>query len=235
MTFAKADNRPVCDWKMDADGSVLISDAVEPEGGCRVPDGFKRFVLQAQVLDKHGHILDGDADPLSKHGCDHKDTPEWRKEHGKIMKHESPSTTLPDTTTVSDTTTMATIASVGVPVAPMKVPEVPTMSTPMLMGLLSGAVSSAIMPALMNFLKGKLKFKKDKIQQEEKQENPTDCRTHNLKCTINQRNVKRELADLEGRLAELESKERSPSFEFSPSKMDDLVERVEKLEKKRKK
>lgn len=233
MAPVEVDNRPVCDWKMDADGSVLISDAIEPEGGCRVPEGFRRFVLQAQVLDKHGHVLDGDADPLGKFGCDHKDTPEWRKEHRKMVKQEKDSTTLLDTTTVSDTTTMATIASVGVSEAPVKVPEVPMMSAPILMGLLSGVVSSAAMPALMNLLKGRLK--KGKVKQEEKPENPTDCRTHNLKCTINQRNVKRELANLEERLAELESKERSPSLEFSPSKIDDLVERVEKLEKKRKK
>ena len=94
-------------------------------------------------------------------------------------------------------------------------------------GALAGAVSSAGMPALMNlaksFIKGKLKIKKsgDGKPQEEKEE-PTDCKTHQIKASA-------KFASISARISALENKDSGFSMESNP--LEDLEERIEKLEK----
>ena len=39
-----SDDRPVCNWPLDANGLVRVMDAVEPVGGCRLPLGLRGFV-----------------------------------------------------------------------------------------------------------------------------------------------------------------------------------------------
>jgi hypothetical protein len=94
-------------------------------------------------------------------------------------------------------------------------------------GALAGAVSSAGMPAVMNlaksFIKGKLKLNKsgDSKPEEEKEE-PTDCKTHQLKAGA-------KFASISARLSALENKGSGISMEGNP--LEDLEERIEKLEK----
>jgi hypothetical protein len=191
------------------------------------------LTFSSEVLDKHGHVLEeGDNDPKAKNGCDHRDTPEWKAEHAKkAPKKIVEVKKMPQAEVVQPP---ATIASVSVPVAPVDVPKPPPvgMTGIMLVGMLSGAVTSAAMPALMNFLKSRLK--KSKPKQEKKEDPVVDCKTHNMKCTIHQQNVKRELESLSARVSRVEEEEMSPSLSFD-DKVDDLVKRIEQLESKKKK
>jgi hypothetical protein len=69
-------------------------------------------------------------------------------------------------------------------------------------GAISGAVSSMGMPALTNLvknlIKSKLKGKKD-VQQKEETEEPTDCKTHQIKTNL-------KFTKLAARITALESK-----------------------------
>lgn len=95
-------------------------------------------------------------------------------------------------------------------------------------GALAGAVSSAGMPAVMNlaksFIKGKLKINKssESSKPEEEKEEPTDCKTHQLKAGA-------KFASISARLSALENKGSGISMEGNP--LEDLEERIEKLEK----
>jgi len=100
-------------------------------------------------------------------------------------------------------------------------------------GALAGAISSAGMPALANlakrFIKGKLKLKSksggDSKPEEEKEE-PTDCKTHQIKAGA-------KFASISARLSALESKNSQGDSPFKKlnSEDNDLEERLEKLEK----
>ena len=100
-------------------------------------------------------------------------------------------------------------------------------------GALAGAISSAGMPALANlaksFIKGKLKLKSksggDSKPEEEKEE-PTDCKTHQLKASA-------KFASISTRLSALESRNSQGDSPFGKlnSEDNDLEERLEKHEK----
>lgn len=96
-------------------------------------------------------------------------------------------------------------------------------------GALAGAISSAGMPALTNlaksFIKGKLKLNKGGNQSnrpEDEKDEPTDCKTHQLKASA-------KFASISARIAALENKGSGLSMESNP--LEDLEERIEKLEK----
>lgn len=97
-------------------------------------------------------------------------------------------------------------------------------------GALAGAASSAGMPALTNlaknFLKNKLKGKKANEKSEEEQEEPTDCKTHQIKSNA-------KLAKISARIAAIESRnsEQSKLFSADSNPLENLEERIEKIEK----
>jgi len=96
-------------------------------------------------------------------------------------------------------------------------------------GALAGAASSAGMPAVTNLVKNlirnKLKGKKGGEQKEETEE-PTDCKTHQIKSNA-------KLAKISARISALESRtsEQSKLFNADSNPLEDLEERIEKLEK----
>jgi hypothetical protein len=96
-------------------------------------------------------------------------------------------------------------------------------------GAISGAVSSMGMPALTNLvknlIKSKLKGKKD-VQQKEETEEPTDCKTHQIKTNL-------KFTKLAARITALESKpsQESKLFNADSNPLEGLEERIEKLEK----
>ena len=103
-------------------------------------------------------------------------------------------------------------------------------------GAAAGAISSAGMPALTNlaksFIKGKFKLKLkgnnsggDSKPEEEKEE-PTDCKTHQIKAGA-------KFASISARLSALESRSSGESglFNADGNPLEDLEERIEKLEK----
>jgi hypothetical protein len=102
-----------------------------------------------------------------------------------------------------------------------------------MVGALAGAVSSAGMPALTNLIKNliknKLKGKKGGEKKEEEAEEPTDCKTHQLKSNA-------KMVKMAARIAALESKpaEKSNLFDGNSNPLEDLEERIEKLEKQAK-
>jgi hypothetical protein len=98
-----------------------------------------------------------------------------------------------------------------------------------MVGALAGAVSSAGMPALTNLvknlIKSKLKGKKGGEQKEETEE-PTDCKTHQLKSNA-------KMVKMSARISVLENKTSNESklFNADNNPLEDLEERIEKLEK----
>jgi len=95
-------------------------------------------------------------------------------------------------------------------------------------GALAGAISSAGMPALVNlaksFVKGKLKLKGKSAESrpEDEKDEPTDCKTHQLKASA-------KFASISARISALENKGSGLSMDTNP--LEDLEERIEKLEK----
>ena len=73
------DTRPVCNWKLDANGFANIKDMVEPEGGCRLPPGLRGWKSDVTLVDENGHPADSDDPAADK--CNHRDTPEWQAAH----------------------------------------------------------------------------------------------------------------------------------------------------------
>lgn len=99
-------------------------------------------------------------------------------------------------------------------------------------GALAGAISSAGMPALTNlaksFIKGKLKLKgkSGETKPEEEKDEPTDCKTHQLKASA-------KFASISARISALENRSSGDSklFNGEANPLEDLEERIEKLEK----
>jgi hypothetical protein len=99
-------------------------------------------------------------------------------------------------------------------------------------GALAGAVSSAGMPALTNlaksFIKGKLKLKgkSAETKPEEEKDEPTDCKTHQIKASA-------KFASISARISALENRGNGESklFNGDSNPLEDLEGRIEKLEK----
>jgi len=139
---------------------------------------------------------------------------------------------------VADAGVVQTIATLEQPKADPVVPKpqpAPDSSAAVTatIGALAGAISSAGMPALANlaksFLKGKLKLKGksggDSKPEEEKEE-PTDCKTHQIKAGAKFASISARISALEAKNSEGES-----PFKKLNSEDNDLEERLEKLEK----
>ncbi len=109
-------------------------------------------------------------------------------------------------------------------------------------GALAGAASSAGMPAVTNLvknlIKNKLKFKKkggDSKPEEEKEE-PTDCKTHQIKASAKFTSLSARITALENRpQPESKSSFDTDSFDDLDDKLKKLEKRIKMLEAKRKK
>lgn len=135
-----------------------------------------------------------------------------------------------------DTAAQQTVASVeqpkADPVVPKPAPAGDASTTiTVAIGALAGALSSAGTPALTNlvknFLKNKLKGKKSSQPKEEEPEEPTDCKTHQLKSNA-------KIAKMAARITALENKPtnyKEQESNFGTDTLSDLEERIEKLEK----
>jgi DNA repair exonuclease SbcCD ATPase subunit len=117
------DNRPVCNWKLDANGFANIKDLVEPEGGCRLPPGLRGWKSDVALVDENGHPADSDDPAADK--CNHRDTPEWRAAHQRaklparhpvVKKETKMEEQIPAPVAVPEVP--KTVAAVGVPAVP---------------------------------------------------------------------------------------------------------------------
>jgi hypothetical protein len=121
----------------------------------------------------------------------------------------------------------STVATVSVPSKPVSVPPKPqggVESLPILMGAIAGAVSSAGMPALNNLAKKLLKdMLKGKSKAGEEKQEVTDCKTHQIQSNAR-------MTALSSRVTVLESQSK-PELQLPSDDMEELVDRIEKLEK----
>lgn len=116
-----------------------------------------------------------------------------------------------------------TVATVEVPSVPVQTPPKPPegSSLPMLVGALSGALASVGTPAITNFVKSLIQDRLRGKRGESKDEQPTDCKTHQIRANLR-------FNGLSSRLSALESK---PSMPELPVDLEELEERVEHLER----
>lgn len=210
------DPRPVC---IIPDGGFSSLEQIE---NCKIPQNYFGTLIsfKSQIVDKHGHILEGDSDPKSKNGCDHRETPEWKAEH-KVKQKK-----------VIQSEEIKTKEIIEVPSVPIeKPPEVKKVdgiaSMPMLMGAIAGVVSSAAGPFFGNLVKNFLNKKVLKNNSKQEDNSPTDCKTSQIKFITR-------FGQLETRISKLESEDNS-QFSFGSDEFEDLINRIEKLEKKKKK
>jgi len=206
------DPRPVC--TIPDGGFASIKDI----GDCKFPQDYVGTLISfsQKINDKNGKPLDGDNDPSAK---EQKVKHAHRKIEKKELKPERPEF----------------IATVEAPEQPVDIPKPPQKmdtlaSLPLLTGAIAGAVSSAVGPMAANFIKGLLKnlLKSNKSNsKEEKREQPTDCKTSQL-------NAFARFKTLETKVSALEKKERSADMSVDNNKLEELIERIENLEKRRK-
>ena len=104
----------------------------------------------------------------------------------------------------------------------------PAVTITVTIGALAGALSSAGTPVLTNlvknFIKNKLKGKKGESKPEEEKEQPTDCKTHQIKASA-------KFTSINARLSALEGKNSGGDSSLSKLNSEDIEERLEKLEK----
>jgi hypothetical protein len=102
---------------------------------------------------------------------------------------------------------------------------------PVVTGAIAGAISSVGMPALTNFAKSllnnKLKLNKKDSKSEEKEE-PTDCKTHQIKAASKFASLSARITALENSLG---SGDKAANISSISDDFEELQEKVEKLEK----
>jgi hypothetical protein len=206
------DPRPVC---IVPDGGFA---SLKDIGDCKFPQDYVGTLISfsQKINDKNGKPLDGDNDLRAK---EQKVKHAHKKIEKKEIKSEQPEF----------------IATVEVPAPPVDVPKPPQKmdtfaSLPLLTGAIAGAVSSAVGPMAANFVKtlSKNLLKSNKSNsKEEKKEQPTDCKTSQL-------NAFARFKMLETKVSALEKKERSADMNADRNNLEELIERIENLEKRRK-
>lgn len=161
--------------------------------GCVLPNGLC-ISTAVRIEDRHGHELDGDYDPLGHHGCQHKDTPEWKRAYREARealhrKKDLTMSTEATTTTVTPVpTTLAT--SVASPAPMVAAPAAPqttaTVGVDAAVGqikallpagadaspglLIGGAAGLAVVGAAVKFGPGLLKARAERLAQEKERE-----------------------------------------------------------------
>jgi hypothetical protein len=210
------DPRPVC---IIPDGGFT---SLKDIGYCKIPQDYVGALItySQKIYDKNGKELDGDNETkVKERKTEHAHKKNEKKEvkiEKKEMKQEQPKL----------------IATVGVPAQPADVPKpqqkMDTLtSLPLLTGAIAGAITSAVGPMAANFLKTLLKnlIKSNKSNpKEEKKEQPTDCKTSQL-------NAFARFKKLETKISALEKKEQSADINADRNNLEELIERIEKLEK----
>lgn len=176
--------------KRQEDGCLSLDDmtALLNDASCTfsLPDGGLCFSIAQTVVDKHGHQLDGDRDPLGHHGCDHRDTAEWRAEHPRHhhrRRHRTSEKAMSDTTTdtaeapvllavsttpaLPDVAPVETTATVGVDQAVSQVKALlPAGADASPVLLIGGAATLAVVGGAIKFGPQMLKARAEKQAQE---------------------------------------------------------------------
>lgn len=212
------DPRPVC---IVPDGGFA---SLKDIGDCKFAQDYTGIFISfsQKIHDKKGRPLDGDYDPKAKIY----DQPKTDRKHKKVEKKEIKEKVASEQQTL--------VASVQVPSQPVDIPKPQNKadmasSYPLLTAAIIGAVSSAAGPMAANFLKSLFNnlLKSNKSTTKEQKEQPTDCKTSQIKAFSR-------FKTLEGKVAALENKNNTQGGNIDNANIDELIERIEKLEKKMK-
>jgi len=240
------DARPPCrltDEVRDANGCIPLS-AFGSLGDCRIelPEGeILCFASEITIEDKHGHIVDGDHDPEARHGCNHRETKEWKAEHrGHKEKHMEEQ--KPVETTSTETVSLTPPPAPAVTTSTVSV-DAAVAQTKELLGkdagpgvLIAGAAVIAVVGAAIkivpNYLKGKQELEAKRIEAEQAHSEKQD--DNHQKCSAERMMLESKVAALQSKLDVVEAKAEkagSASLNMGEFDPDELEERLAKIEK----
>jgi len=224
--------KPYCNWPLGPDGLVPFALIAGDTSDCEVPPGFRGFTLSQEIVDSHGHVLDGDYDPRGKDGCKHgkpavkkhvKAAVAAKEKHMDNAANESPA---PEVT-----------ASVGA--EPMDTFNVQALAanggangSTVLLALIGVAGSGAVIKLVKDALKGRKELAEKKLELEEKRlekqdENHQKCSAERLSLRIQVEKMSAQVADLGKSVSNIQSDPMS----FAGADLEDFSERMERLEK----
>jgi hypothetical protein len=235
------DIRPPCkiaDDIRDANHCIPLS-VFSSLGDCRIelPEGETLcFTSEMTIEDKHGHIVDGDHDPEARHGCDHRETKEWKAEHRghkeTHMEEQKPVETVSITPPPEPAVTTSTVSV-----------DAAVMQTKELLGkdagpglLIAGAATLAVVGAAVKivptWLKGKQELEAKRIEAEQAHSEKQD--DSHQKCSTERMMLESKVAALQSKLDVVEAKAEkagSASLNMGDFDPEELEERLAKIEK----
>ena len=238
-----------------ADGGTLPDCILPsaPDGGCypmelmfalkgcqlRSDAGALCFAAAEIVVDKHGHELDGDLDPLGAYGCDHRDTPEWQAEHAALgMKGDDMATRSESSAEVHNDPALVppTVASVGS--VDQAIGQVKSLAGAdagpglLIAGAAVLAVVGAAIKIVPSWLKGKQELEEKRLEIESQKAQQQD--DQHGKCSAERAMLEAKVAALQSKLDVIEAKAEkagAASMSLDGFDPDALEERLAKLEK----
>lgn len=240
------DTRPPCKLTADmrdVNGCLPLS-VFGSLGDCRIemPEGETLcFASKMTIEDKHGHVVDGDHDPEAKHGCDHRETKEWKAEHRGHKEHKMEEQ-KPAEIVVSDTVSMTPPPAPAVTTSTVSV-DAAVAQTKELLGkdagpglLIAGAAALAVVGAAIkivpNYLKGKQELESKRIEAEQARTEKQD--DNHQKCSAERMMLESKVAALQSKLDIVEAKAEkagSASLNMDGFDPEELEERLAKIEK----
>lgn len=227
-------SKPICPWPMDGQGHVSLKDAVEPDGGCVLPEGFRGFTTSVGIYDNLGHKLDGDRDPHGEHGCRHTETAEW-KSHHKVRKERKMSEhAIPPMLADSPSPLVASVEQPASPLADIqKLVPADGNATGMTVALAAVGVagSGALVKFYRDWQRGKHEENMKRLEIEEKRADKQD--DSHQKCMVERNALEARITDLEAKLRRVEKKSLALSFgdDFDPEELEARLKKLEKLMK----
>lgn len=233
-----AEVKPACNWPLGPDGLALLSDILRDTSDCTPPAGFKGFTLASQIVDEHGHVLDGDWDPMGTKGCKHVDTPEYKAAHRKKtgtvkVPKEAP---MADAVEEVGYEEAPVVASVGAPEGTFDVQALVakggTGGTTVALALIGVASSGAVIKLVKDWMKNRKDIEEKRIELEEKKVEKSD-EAHS-RCAVERMQLTVQISHLEKKLAQVEDAVKnagSSSIDlgsFDPEALEDRLAKIEK-------
>jgi len=201
-------------------------------------DGSCTLTLGEKIVDKHGHELEGDHDPKAKNGCDHRDTPEWKKEHRVSQNKQQ--VVQPEETPDLSPAPQETVATVGVPEG---LPDLKAIipadgkitGTTVAMAAVAVAGSGAVLKLVKNWMDGRKELEEKRLELE--QQKAEEKKDDHQQCSASRIVLEQRIAELIREQAELREQIRRAADRSAmlPSNFDpeELIERIEALEGKK--
>jgi hypothetical protein len=194
------------------------------------------FSTGMTIEDKHGHVVDGDSDPLAKGGCDHRDTPEWQAEHKGESMETTESAPIQTITVTPPPAPAVTTSTIGVDAA---IEQVKTLA-PEGAGaglLIGGAAVLAVVGAAIKIVPNALKDRHEaEMKRLEIEQAKTDQGEDKHKaCAAERAMLESKVAALQSKLDEVAAKAEkagASSMSLDGFDPDELEQRLKKIEGK---